>query len=441
MVTIVYGWHDDNKGDSAITLGLIEILGRLGVKNVIIVSLVRNAINYNNTIYDLKQYLTSLNIKCEAIPGISYTFTKNAVLNKLRILVEIMREVLITVSPNFFRFLLSENERLVVSKIRDSRLLMAKGGHIFLGTSWKFLPYLFNVSFYLLLSKRLKKTVIISPQSFGPFGTYIGKKIMKWVIRSVDLIMCREETSIKLLKELEPKTSTDKILFFPDLAFNPYIKGIKVNNSPSNIIKQKNLLKIKGSIGITVRQLNFTSNSQDEYLLAISKLCEDLIESGEKITIFPHVIGPIYFEDDRQPSKKLYSSLANRYPDSVFLFNDKYDALELAYYYSLLKIMIGTRFHSVIFSLREKVPAFAISYNGPKADIMNLFGMKEYMIDKEDVTLKNVQDMFIKVSRLIKEREELSNSISKTIDKLDAFFDTSYLINIVTKLAAGEKLN
>jgi colanic acid/amylovoran biosynthesis protein len=48
--------------------------------------------------------------------------------------------------------------------------------------------------------------------------------------------------------------------------------------------------------------------------------------------------------------------------------------------------MVGTRFHSVIFSLNVGVPSIAIAYGGNKGKgIMNVLGNGDYSIDMDKV--------------------------------------------------------
>lgn len=58
--------------------------------------------------------------------------------------------------------------------------------------------------------------------------------------------------------------------------------------------------------------------------------------------------------------------------------------------YSFYDYIIGTRFHSLIFSLSEHVPEIAISYDGYKSvGIMKDMKLDDYVIDIADVTEKN----------------------------------------------------
>ena len=60
--------------------------------------------------------------------------------------------------------------------------------------------------------------------------------------------------------------------------------------------------------------------------------------------------------------------------------------------------MIGTRFHSVIFSLNVNVPSIAIAYGGNKGKgIMNFLGNDDFSIDMDKISHETLVDKFIKL--------------------------------------------
>lgn len=98
-----------------------------------------------------------------------------------------------------------------------------------------------------------------------------------------------------------------------------------------------------------------------------------------------------------------------------FYFSDKtLNCQELKSIYSICDYVIGTRFHSVIFSLANKIPGIAITYTGNKAQgIMNDFGLKEYVISIDDVTCELLQEKF---KRLVYDSYSNKKKIQKYLD-------------------------
>ena len=94
-----------------------------------------------------------------------------------------------------------------------------------------------------------------------------------------------------------------------------------------------------------------------------------------------------------------------------FYFSDtSLNCEELKSIYSICNYIVGTRFHSVIFSFSNYVPGIAIMYTGNKAQgIMRDFGLNDYAIEISDVTCKNLIHKF-------NDMVEHENEIKKKID-------------------------
>lgn len=417
-VSIIHGWSDDNKGDSAIMIGMIDYLNKVyKVNSISIISYYKNC---ESASYDLIKHMKENEIGFTGIyPRIDCD--SNSKYKLVRIIVyiyDLLRKLLILLSPSIFKFLLSENELKSLNEIKSSSYVVSKGGHIFNSHSLSENLVLFNLAFYVFLSKRLKKKVYIFSQSYGPFNNIIAKKIFLMVIKCSESLQCREYKSIEDLKEEYPKYC-EKFIYFPDFAFNIPIS--ETSNSKHAVEKYG----LENAVGITVRQHSFKKNTEEEYLKTMVKIIESLANRGEKVVIIPHVIGPNNKEDDRIISSKLYNIIAkdNKHLiKSVTLMDNTLNAKELAYCYSKLKLMIGTRFHSVILSLLGTTPSFAISYNGPKAYIMDTFKMKDFMESIENINEHNLTDILQKINYILDNRLELQNKIVKALETNNQYF-------------------
>ncbi|MBV9179535.1 MAG: polysaccharide pyruvyl transferase family protein, partial [Nitrososphaeraceae archaeon] len=78
--------------------------------------------------------------------------------------------------------------------------------------------------------------------------------------------------------------------------------------------------------------------------------------------------------------------------------NCNYNHYELKSLYRSLDFLIGTRFHSVIFSLTSYIPALAIEYEYKTSGIMKDLGLSEWVIPIEQVTADNLYKKFTQLS-------------------------------------------
>ena len=67
------------------------------------------------------------------------------------------------------------------------------------------------------------------------------------------------------------------------------------------------------------------------------------------IIFIPQVTSEHHGDDDRITADKIYGLLKNK--NDVYLLKNRYSHQEIKAIYSNLDLLVGTRFHSVIFSL------------------------------------------------------------------------------------------
>ncbi len=184
-------------------------------------------------------------------------------------------------------------------------------------------------------------------------------------------------------------------------------------------------------IGITVRPWRFhvmlnPEKKYENYINAIVYLINSLIKKNYKIALCNQSIGPNSHEDDRNAIKEVLNKVSK-----ILFDNENLPCDELKSLYSNFYAFIGTRFHSVIFSLTSFVPSIAIGYGGNKAKgIMSDFELDEYVIQIEDINNEILVDKFnqlekhhnsiktlleIKANQVSKERKRLISAIKLSI--------------------------
>ena len=83
----------------------------------------------------------------------------------------------------------------------------------------------------------------------------------------------------------------------------------------------------------------------------------------------------------------------NRYR---IISDSTYNCEDLKCVYSFFQYIVGTRFHSMIFSFGSNVPGIAISYTGNKSTgIMHDMKLDDYVMDINDVTAENLKRKFV----------------------------------------------
>lgn len=224
----------------------------------------------------------------------------------------------------------------------------------------------------LLLTRLLAKPAVLYTQSIGPFGNRLQAAVASRVLRSVDLIIAREDRTVSTMTELGVSANVVRSV---DGAF-----GFTTDAE----VDLRKLIGVSGDrrvVGVTVREW-LPADGQDRYEGAVAQLCDWLIERYDAAVVFiPQVTNEYHGDDDRVPARRVAARMRRR----PIVLEDRYDHRTVKALYGGLDVLVGTRFHSVIFALTAGVPALAIEYEYKTTGIMRDLGLERWVIDIEAV--------------------------------------------------------
>jgi colanic acid/amylovoran biosynthesis protein len=409
-ITLVHGWHDDNKGDSAIMLGTIKYLVEtIDPDAKINILTINNSIDNEYAIRHLKK----------SFPGIAMTVNPYpSGLNGAKKYFEYFFK-------SWFNALFNIQDNGAVGAILDSDLIIVKGGHIFQSSknvhpARAFIGALCLI-YPIFIAKKNRIPVVLLGHSVGPYNNFFDEFIFKTIYAWSKVNFLREQISYDDLLRLHTDPQTVKLT--PDMAFALDSQPTKADD----VLFKYELQKHKFAV-ITVRSSSVNDSMTKDFLKEIQDLIESLIEKKlvEKIAIVAHTHGPTPVEDDRSVSRQLYFHFRNN--AQVVLIEDDYSPQELINFYGNAQFLIGTRFHSVIFALLSGTPVFSVSYAGPKAEgimkKLNLearvqkldkFDHKLIIEEVEKMDFQNERNFLIESIGKIKTEFVESQKIIKTI--------------------------
>ena len=316
--------------------------------------------------------------------------------------------VLFIIKFPFLDWMLGRNIRKTIELYRSSGAVFVKGGgfiHSFGGITAFYFIYYHMYPIYL--AHRLNIPVFIMPNSFGPIDGFLCKWQVKRALQKCKLIYCREHISYEYM-----------IKTFPTLDFRvSFDLGFYLQKQEKDI----NILFPQGKkkVAITVRPYRFPefNNGRElykKYIESIIGFCERILVEDYFPVFIQHTIALNKHEDDMQSIKEITSRL----PSGKFgVFSDtSYNCREMKFLYSKFDYIVGTRFHSAIFSMAENVPAIAIAYGGNKTrGIMRDLGLSNYVIGIEEITENNLFTLF---TNLVANEESVRKSLKKNSIKI-----------------------
>ena len=294
----------------------------------------------------------------------------------------------------FTRFLatpfLSIEDKKTLNVMKECDACFVKGGG-FIHSSGKITDTytVYYQLFHILLAKSLKKPVYIMPNSFGPFPGLGVERMVRHTFNKCELVTVRESISKTMLDEIGVKS-----YLYPDLGFSLKEKNrenYEINKIHSDFPNHK-------LVGFTARPYRFPKSSDPEkkyaeYIDSIIEISKWLFEEGYLPVFIEQTLSETTHENDGTAIEEIVSKLVDK--QYAIVSDDSYDCKDLKSIYKEMDYVIGTRFHSVIFSIAERTPAIAIEYGGNKGEgILRDMNLSKCGIAIEDISFSRLKESF-----------------------------------------------
>jgi len=274
---------------------------------------------------------------------------------------------------------------------READLVIASGGGYF-WSNRRLVPglmFLQNV-LHLRLVERMKKPLILFPQSFGPLRSPFHRRLLRKALEAgpVTKIFAREQRSADFLGGLIADARTrQKIEVCPDLTF--LLAG---EVGPARAPVQADCMP-RPVVALTLRQWDFPEAAgrierrrlEQDYFGELARFCEYIVKDRKgSVLIYPQSRGPGAFEDDRPISRAFYARLKAALPAAPVRYFEDEASTSLEAASALLSradLVLATRFHSALLALIRGVPALAIGYQPKTQGIMARLGLDKYAFE------------------------------------------------------------
>lgn len=426
-ILITHVYSKDNSGDAALTFVLINEIKRVFLNPRIILL----------TIDKIKN-----NERFEGVPVESafLRFVNNSSSNKIiKFAVGIYVIIATLLWAVFYRVtkislpINSKLKKICYSYSTADLIIPVGGGYLRTDSRISSTYVLIMLVHPLIFSKILGKPVVLYSQSIGPFSRRVDRILIKWAIKhTVELALVREKNCESVLKKMNVKNIARSV----DAGF------LFKNSAKTDVLEPLNGPTHRLLIGITVRRW-LDDEGQLNYETSIAKLADHLIERHAAIIIFiPQVTDEFHNDDDRVVSRSVYSKMKNK--DDARVIEQNYDFKYTISMYSDLNFIIGTRFHSIVFSLTSYVPAIAIEYEPKTSGIMADLGLENWVLKIEEVSPQILilkADELIRASRsykthLYKVMPTYEKKVGVAIEMTSRAYE-SFLINRKSKFRAG----
>lgn len=273
------------------------------------------------------------------------------------------RRLLLLLHPHF---------RLIKNHIKSSDIVINAPGGICMGLfqNW-------NHLLWLQTAKSYKKPIAYYSRSFGPFPVTTKsnknfKRISEKLLKSFDFLSIRDEKTMKLATEMG-------LEFIPaiDSAFlekptidlpNPILQAI--NNESYIVFVPNSLLwqpafRNASESNIFSLYLDLINILAGKYPKSKIVMMPQLFNSGNKNDV-------IYFEKLKEQSK---------HKEKIVVLPDTYSSDIQQNIIKNAHLVVGARYHSIVFAINNSVPFIALSYEHKMIGLLSMLKKSEYQID------------------------------------------------------------
>lgn len=277
-------------------------------------------------------------------------------------------------------FLKYKNFKAVDNKkhkiIKDCDGIIWIGGSIFQIHNYRYLYYYFKKLLFYSYIKLLGKRIIILGCNIGPVRKKIGWFFIKQIIKISDLITVRDRKSYEFVSRIKKRGN---YYFFPDIVFGFEASPLKKENTKSSA----------EILGISVYRSIVYPEKNYNFLVQIARLIEEYIsKTGNKVRLFAFDSGS---ENDTLSAIEIFK-LVN-HPEKhkkieVVIFDG--DIQSFVNKFSECSYIIGTRFHSIVLSLIQKIPCYPIIYSEKTENLLEDLGFSGKKIFWDKLTTNEV---------------------------------------------------
>lgn len=324
------------------------------------------------------------------------------------------------VSSLFFTRVLRNEFKMI--KNSDVVISMPGGANLGLYNDWRYLWRLFTAV------KLGKKTAVYSI-SFGPFSNYIFKKLTKYVLSRVDFLSLRDAQSFRYADEMELEyvKSIDTALLT-----SPIVSSFDLEEVGVPFERKDYVVFVANDL--TSGHVSFSGYSSEKLQDIYVSILESLLERNLNVVFLPQLFAN---GNDAKFFKKIISKTNQVDTQKIVIVDENYSSDVQQNIVNRASMVVGARYHSIIFSLNSEIPFLCLSYENKMKNTLELLGYEKYSLDltllprgKSAGEFK--QEANLKISNIASGGVSLSNREAKEIvqhsfDKLEAEFLKPYI--------------
>lgn len=374
-VLLVNHWHDDNKGDSAITGGILRLLRERWPDATVRVATLHEA---GTPAFTTQTRHLEASYRVRGEPAFAPTeFGSGAAPGPVTWLRWMAR-----MAPLAAEVATGRVRRATRARLRGVDLVVMVGGSNVYDNPDVATPLsqmrLAQVLYPAWAAARLGIPVVMAGHTLGPFPRRSGVALARRMLAGVRRAALRESTSV----EVAARLGLENAVVRPDMAF-----ATAADRTP----RVEALLGDGPAVALVLRTHPHAGEAADVAVAeAVAEVGRRLVADGSAahLLVMAHTLGPTPVEDDRLAARRLAGLLADQ---PARLVEDDLSAEELAALYGGCAAVVTVRLHAAILALAHGTPAFSIAYMTRKTEgVMTEAGLPDAWCAYDEATVQRI---------------------------------------------------
>jgi N-acetylglucosaminyldiphosphoundecaprenol N-acetyl-beta-D-mannosaminyltransferase len=257
-------------------------------------------------------------------------------------------------------------------------------------------------SFTCYLLKIMGKPIFVGAQTIGPLDRWCTRFLAKIFLRMCNEVTLRENFSKELLAEIG--VQCEKIAVVADDAFNiiPVSREAAVGILANEGVDLENIKRKNQKIVAVIPRAWWKWKKESAPLRdALEDITNFLLNQKNIYTIF---VSTSFFQglgdDDAETAREIIGKTKFAKNDNYKVLSGRYDWNQLKGLLSVVNAVVGSSYHSIIFSASADVPVLGLYadeyYRLKIGGFFNLIGLEQLAIDVRNLPGKELHGIFEK---------------------------------------------
>jgi len=258
-----------------------------------------------------------------------------------------------------------------------------------------------------LIAKMHNKPVLYYSLGIGPLFSTESRTFVAFASELADMITVRDKASEDLLREVGVPSAKIKLGLDPAVGLE-----IASEEKIKNILMSEEIPLDKEIVCVSVRQW-IDKSLEENYKKALSGALDDFLSNNKFYLLFLPFQNMEGGGEDAKIAEEIIEGIRNK--DRCYLLRGSYHPREIVGIISKASLVIGMRYHSIIFSLISKVPFVALSYDSKVKNLVDELELGEYCIEIDAITSEDVSERIIKA---LTDREKIQIKLESALKEM-----------------------